>query len=60
MKTIMFGTLNLDSSCSNHMSENKNIFGAVAEAKGTIVFNTKSGVKYIRDVLLVPDLKEIC
>lgn len=65
----------IDSGCSNHMCEDKNIFvqidttinpkvrmgnGAVAEAKGkgTIAINTKSGVKYIRDVLLVPDLKE--
>ncbi|XP_074341822.1 uncharacterized protein LOC141679213 [Apium graveolens] len=29
-----------------------------AKGKGTIVVKTKSGVKYIHDVLLVPDLKE--
>ena len=65
----------IDSGCSNHMCEDRNIFvqldttinpkvrmgnGAVAEAqgKGTVAINTKSGIKYIRDVLLVPDLKE--
>lgn len=65
----------IDSGCSNHMCEDKDIFvqidttinpkvrmgnGTVAEAKGkgTVAINTKSGVKYIRDVLLVPDLKE--
>ena len=67
----------LDSGCSNHMSENENIFVhldttvnpkvrmgneivAEAKGKGTIAVKTKSGVKYIRDVLLVPDLNENC
>ena len=33
---------------------------AEAKGKGTIAVKTKSGVKYIRDVLLVPDLNENC
>ncbi|XP_074359770.1 uncharacterized protein LOC141699864 [Apium graveolens] len=31
---------------------------AQAKGKGTIAVKTKSGVKYIRDILLVPHLKE--
>ncbi|XP_060959353.1 uncharacterized protein LOC133030579 [Cannabis sativa] len=64
----------LDSGCSNHMTKNEGIFCSLdrsktkvkigngdfmeAVGKGTIAIDTKKGKRYIKDVLLVPNIDQ--
>ena len=67
------GNWYLDSNCNNHMANDRSIFkeidkivkvrlgnGAIVKSKGkdTIMVETKKGTRFIKDVLLVSNLKE--